>query len=257
MKSDFHIGSLNPTKRREIKMERLQKVMAHAGVASRRKSEQMINEGRVSVNGKIVTGMGVKVSDSDAVLVDGLPITEEKPIYILFNKPREVISTVDDPKGRTTVLDFIEGVNERIYPVGRLDYDTTGVLLLTNDGELANRLMHPSYGFEKTYVAKVEGEFTKSSAQKLATGVKFNGHKSAPAKVRIMTSDKHSETSLVEIKIFEGRNHQVKEMFKAVGHPVKKLTREQYGFLTVKDLPSGKWRFLKQNEINQLYHHSQ
>lgn len=233
-------------------MERLQKVMAHAGIASRRKSEQMIKEGRVKVNGKKVITMGLNVSKMDTIAVDDIPINKEEPIYILLNKPRGVVSTADDPKGRETVIDLIKNVEQRIYPVGRLDYDTTGLLILTNDGELANKLMHPKFEFEKTYVAKVEGRVTNNSLEELRKGVKIDEGKTAPAQARIMNYDKKANKTMLELILHEGKNHQVKKMMKAVGHPVEKLTRDKYGFLTTEGLQSGEWRELKQYEINKL-----
>jgi len=234
-------------------MERLQKVMAHAGVASRRKSEKLIQEGRVKVNGKTITAMGKQVKKSDQILVDNVPVEKEQYVYILLNKPREVVSTVSDPKDRKTVLDLIYEVEERVYPVGRLDYDTTGVLLLTNDGELANKLMHPSYEFEKTYVAKVEGRVTKENLEALKSGVRVDGERTAPAQARILNYIPKTKRTMVELIIHEGKNHQVKKMMEAVGHPVEKLTRDKYGFLTDEGLQSGEWRYLKNFEVNALY----
>jgi 23S rRNA pseudouridine2605 synthase len=233
-------------------MERLQKVMAHAGVASRRKSEQMIQEGRVKVNGQVVREMGIQVKASDRIEVDGVPLDKEQPIYILLNKPRGVVSTADDPKGRETVVDLIKGIEQRVYPVGRLDYDTTGVLILTNDGDLAHKLMHPKYEFEKTYVAKVEGRVTREDLTKLERGVVIDKKKTAPAKARILNYDKRSDKTMIELIIHEGKNHQVKKMLEAVKHPVEKLTRDSYGFLTTEGLQSGEWRELKQFEVNKL-----
>jgi len=234
-------------------MERLQKVMAHAGVASRRKSEELIQKGKVKVNGKIVTEMGKQVKKSDRILVNDVPIEKEQYVYILLNKPRETVSTANDPKGRETVLDLIYEVEERIYPVGRLDYDTTGALLLTNDGELANKLMHPSYEFEKTYVAKVEGRVTRENLEALKAGIRIDGELTAPAQARILNYNPKSKMTMVELIIHEGKNHQVKKMLEAVGHPVEKLTRDRYGTLTNEGLQSGEWRHLKNFEVNNLY----
>lgn len=233
-------------------MERLQKVMAHAGVASRRKSEKMIQDGRVKVNGETVTEMGIQVKHSDTVEVDGIPLDKEEPVYILLNKPRGVVSTADDPKGRETVIDLLHGIEQRVYPVGRLDYDTTGVLVLTNDGELAHQLMHPKFEFEKTYIAKVEGRVTREDITRLEKGIIVDGKRTAPSQVRMLNFDKRSDKSMVEIVIHEGKNHQVKKMFEAVKHPVEKLTREKYGFLNTEGLQSGDWRELKQFEVNKL-----
>lgn len=227
--------------------------MAHAGIASRRKSEEIIAQGRVRVNGTIVTEMGCQVSDQDTISVDDIPIEREEKVYILLNKDARVVSTVDDPKDRETVLDSLEGVSQRVYPVGRLDYDTTGALLLTNDGTLANMLMHPKYEFNKTYVAKVSGQVTKSELGQLEIGVVIDGEKTAPAQAMLLSYDASSDNSIVELIIHEGRNHQVKHMMKAIGHPVKKLTRKKYGFLDTKGLRPGEWRYLKKNEVNRLY----
>ncbi|MFC6465564.1 pseudouridine synthase [Marinilactibacillus sp. GCM10026970] len=233
-------------------MDRLQKVMAHAGIASRRKSESMIEEGRVKVNGKVMTELGYQVKKHDTISVDDVPIQKEKPVYFLLNKPRGVVSTVDDPKNRDTVVQLLQEVEERIYPVGRLDYDTTGVLLLTNDGELANKLMHPKYSVEKTYIAKVNGRMTREDVMHLEKGVVFDKVKSAPAKARIIDYDRKRDISTVELTIHEGKNHQVKKMMQAIKHPVEKLTRTHYGFLTVEGMQSGVWRELKQFEVNKL-----
>lgn len=234
-------------------MDRLQKVMAHAGIASRRKSESMIEAGRVKVNGKVITELGFQVKKSDSIEVDSVPIQKEKLVYFLLNKPRGVVSTASDPKNRETVVDLLYEVEERIYPVGRLDYDTTGVLLLTNDGELANKLMHPKYSVEKTYLAKVKGRVTREDIRQLEKGVVFDKVKSAPAKARIINYDRKKDYSTVELIIHEGKNHQVKKMMKAINHPIEKLTRTQYGFLSVEGMQSGVFRELKQFEINKLY----
>lgn len=227
--------------------------MAHAGVASRRKSEEIIKQGRVKVNGTLVTEMGYQVKANDQITVDNVPIEREEKVYILLNKESSVISTVDDPKNRDTVLDNIKNIDERIYPVGRLDYDTTGALLLTNDGELANMLMHPSYEFEKTYVAKVSGKVTKEELNQLETGVMIDGERTAPAKADLLSYESQSDNSIVKLIIHEGKNHQVKNMMAAIGHPVKKLTREKYGFLETTGLALGQWRHLKNHEVSKLY----
>ena len=235
-------------------MERLQKVMAHAGIASRRKSEDIIKQGRVTVDGEVVKELGTKVSASDTIIVDGVPIQREQKVYILLNKPRETISTVDDDKNRETVVDLIEGIEERIYPVGRLDWDTTGALLLTNDGELSFKLTHPSFEFPKTYVVKAKGHMQKKDGARLAKGIKLDGVMTAPAKVSILSYDRPSNTTMARITLHEGKNHQVKNMFQEIGYPVDKLTREKFGFLTTDGLQSGEWRFLTPHEIKQLEH---
>lgn len=235
-------------------MERLQKVMAHAGIASRRKSEEIIKSGRVKVNGEIVKELGTKVSVNDLITVDGIPIERETKIYVLLNKPRETISTVEDDKNRDTVVELIDGIEERIYPVGRLDWDTTGALLLTNDGELSYKLTHPSFEFPKTYVVKAQGHMQKKEAARLARGIRLDGVMTAPAKVNILSYDRNSNSTMARITLHEGKNHQVKNMFKEIGFPVEKLTREQFGFLTTDGLQSGEWRFLTPHEVRQLEH---
>ncbi|MDQ6599511.1 rRNA pseudouridine synthase [Bacillus salipaludis] len=233
-------------------MERLQKVMAAAGIASRRKSEELIKEGKVKVNGKIVTELGLKVSANDKVEVNEIPIEREEPVYFLLYKPRGVISSVSDDKGRKVVTDFFSEFKERIYPVGRLDYDTSGLLLMTNDGEFANLLMHPRNEIEKVYVAKVKGIPQKESLRKLEKGIRLEDGKTAPAKVKMLSLDKKKQTAIVEIIIHEGRNRQVKRMFEAIGHEVIKLKRERYGFLTLNGLSAGDARELTPHEVKQL-----
>lgn len=233
-------------------MERLQKVIAHAGIASRRKAEELILKGKVTVNGETVTTLGTKVSTSDRVEVNGLPIYKEHPVYFLFNKPRNTVSTVTDDKDRAVVTDYFRGVKERIYPIGRLDYDTTGLLLLTNDGEFANLLMHPRYHVEKRYVAKVEGIPTSQQLSQLEKGIVINGKKTAKAKATLLSSQAQKKTSVVELTIHEGWNHQVKKMFEAIDCPVVKLKREQFGFLTLDNLQPGMYRSLNAFEVEKL-----
>ena len=233
--------------------ERLQKVMARAGVASRRESERMIQAGRVQVNGQVVKELGTKVTGADVVLVDGQLIEREQKVYILFYKPRGVISAAKDDKGRKVVTDFFKDIyQQRLYPVGRLDYDTSGLLLMTNDGDLANKLMHPRYKVNKTYVAKVARIPTNDELEKLRHGIIIDGRKTAPAKSKVLSTDMKKQTAIVLLTIHEGRNHQVKKMLQAIGHPVKKLKRETYGFLTLKGLTSGEYRELKHDEIELL-----
>jgi 23S rRNA pseudouridine2605 synthase len=233
-------------------MERLQKVIAHAGFASRRKAEELMAEGRVKVNGKTVKELGVKVSPSDRIEVDGIPVEREEPVYFLLYKPRGVISAVSDDKGRKVVTDFFEGIKQRIYPVGRLDYDTSGILILTNDGEFANLLMHPSNEIEKVYVAKIKGIPSKESMRSLQRGVVLEDGKTAPAKTKLLSMDKKKQTAIVEISIHEGRNRQVRRMFEAIGHPVLKLKREKYGYLNLQGLSAGDARELTAHEVKQL-----
>lgn len=233
-------------------MERLQKVIAHAGFASRRKAEQLILEGKVKVNGEVVTELGVKVSSSDRIEVEGIPVEKEEPVYFLLYKPTGVISSVKDDKGRKAVTDFIPEVKQRVYPVGRLDYDTSGLLLLTNDGEFANLLMHPRNEIEKVYVAKVKGIPLREQLKTLEKGIKLEDGKTAPAKVKIISIDKRKQTAIVELTIHEGRNRQVRRMLEAIGHPVIKLKRERYAFLTLKGMKAGEVRELTPHEVKQL-----
>ena len=199
--------------------ERLQKVMANAGVASRRASEKLIQEGRVMVNGVVVTELGTKVESDDSISVDGkLLKKDEKKVYYLLYKPRGVISAAKDNKGREVVTDYLKDVPERLYPVGRLDYDTSGLLILTNDGDFANQMMHPRYKVDKTYVAKVEGLITPDSIKKLRNGVVIDGKTTSRARAKIISRDAKKNTSIVSLTIHEGRYHQVKKMFDAVVH---------------------------------------
>ncbi|MBO0468234.1 rRNA pseudouridine synthase [Enterococcus plantarum] len=237
-------------------MERLQKVIAHAGIASRRKAEEYIVNGRVKVNGKIIRELGTQVGKNDKVEVDDVPIYKEEYGYYLFYKPKGVISAVSDDKGRKVVTDFFSHIKERIYPVGRLDYDTSGLLLLTNDGEFSQRLTHPSHEIDKVYVAKVKGLAKKHDLLPLTKGMKIEGYKTAPAAFEIISVDLKTNTSIVELTIHEGRNHQVKKMLQAVGYPVQKLKREKYGDLTLKGLRPGEYRNLNKKEISVLMNQS-
>jgi len=234
-------------------MERLQKVIANSGYTSRRKAEELIIAGKVMVNGKVVTELGTKVSGNDNIVVEGKTLElDSKKVYYLLNKPRGVISSVSDEAGRTTVVDLIK-TTERIYPVGRLDYDTTGLILLTNDGELANKLMHPSYAVEKTYIAKIEGVLDKDAIDNLKRGVVVDGRKVKIVRFKIKKKDIVKESSLVEITIVEGRNHIVKNIFKSLGYEVIKLTRVSLDFLSIEGLKSGEYRELSIKEVKRLY----
>ena len=234
-------------------MERLQKVIAEKGYCSRRKAEELIAAGKVEVNGKIVTEMGYKVSYEDDILVEGNQLSDkEEKVYYLLNKPRGVVTTVHDEKGRKTVVDLVP-TTSRIYPVGRLDYDTTGILILTNDGELTELLTHPKNNIEKTYVAKVNGFLSSTNSDKLKNGVIIDGKKTNKAKVKVKKYDKKTNTSLVELVIHEGKNHQVKKMFEAIGLKVLKLRREKIAFLTLTGLKSGEVRELTIHEVKKLY----
>lgn len=235
-------------------LQRLQKVIAEAGIASRRKAEKLITEGRVTVDGKTVTKLGTKVDTFSNITVDGEPIERESLHTYLFYKPRGVISTVSDEKGRKTVADYFKDLPYRLYPIGRLDYDTSGLLLMTNDGELANLMMHPRNQVAKVYVAKIEGQLLPQEISSLTHGVQIDKRKSAPAKVKIIRIDKKKNTQIVQLTIHEGHYHQVKKMFKAVGHQVQKLSREKYAFLTLDSLISGKYRELTHGEVDRLKH---
>ncbi|GEN85405.1 pseudouridine synthase [Oceanobacillus sp. FSL W8-0428] len=232
--------------------ERLQKVIAQSGLTSRRKAEQLILDGKVKVNNKTVTEMGIKVTSDDKVEVDGVPLEKEEPVYYLLYKPRGVISSVKDDKGRKVVTDFLPGVSERVFPVGRLDYDTSGILLLTNDGEFANHLMHPSKEVNKVYVAKVKGIPHKKELLKLRKGVISDNEKLKAVYVNMLSSDKEKKTSIIELTLHEGKNRQVRRMLEAIGFPVMKLKREQYSFLTLQGLNAGEYRSLTPKEVNQL-----
>ena len=233
-------------------MERLQKVIASSGITSRRKAEELIVSGKVMVNGNVVTTLGTKVSEKDEILVDGIKINREEKVYFILNKPREIITSVSDEHNRKTVVDLID-TDKRIYPVGRLDYDTTGLLLLTNDGELANKLMHPKNNIDKVYIAKINGTLSPSEQMALKNGVMIDGVKTSKSRVKVRSIDKNSNTSIIEITIHEGRNHQVKKMFEAVNHEVLKLKREKYAFLDLTGLTSGEYRKLNHKEVSKLY----
>ena len=232
--------------------ERLQKVIAEAGIASRRKAEKMIVAGRVKVDGHVVTKLGTKVDTFSNITVDDEPIERESLQTYLFYKPRGVVSTAEDDRGRKTVVDYFEDLPYRLYPVGRLDYDTSGLLLMTNDGKLANLLMHPKNEVAKVYVAKIKGILTPDEIKTLTQGVKLDHFKAAPAKVKVLKTDHKKDTQIVQITIHEGHYHQVKRMFKAVGHLVDKLAREKYAFLTLDSLTSGQYRELSKHEVDKL-----
>lgn len=234
-------------------MERLQKIIANSGYCSRRKAEELINKGKVYVNGKKITELGTKVNKTDAIEVEGkvLSLEEDKVVYLL-NKPRGIISSVSDDKGRKTVVDLID-TKKRIYPIGRLDYDTTGLILLTNDGELANTLMHPNNKVEKKYVAKLNKYFEISDLKKLEQGIKVDGVKCTPTRVKIKKNDKEKDYSIIEISIVEGRNHIIKRVFMELNYLVDKLTRIEYAFLNLNGLKSGEYRQLSIKEVKKLY----
>lgn len=233
-------------------MMRLQKYLANAGVASRRSAEKMISEGRVAVNGDIIREMGVQIDENyDVVEVDGETIKNtEKKYYIMLNKPAGFVTTVSDDKGRPTVMELVSDISARIYPVGRLDYDTEGLLILTNDGDLTYKITHPKYDIAKTYVAEVTGNVTMDTILQLRRGVVIDGQKTSPAEVEVVGATQYG--TKVEITIHEGRNRQVRKMFEALGCIVKKLKRTKEAGLTLGHLPLGKWRKLSESEVNML-----
>jgi 23S rRNA pseudouridine2605 synthase len=237
--------------------ERLQKIIAHAGFASRREAEQMIRTGRVTVNGRVVTELGTKAdSGRDHIKVDGKLVTRAEPHrYILLYKPKEVMTTVDDPQGRTTVIDLIRGIRERIYPVGRLDYHSEGLVLLTNDGDLAYKVSHPKHGSVKTYSVKVRGVPDERTIDKLRRGITIEGKRTLPCEIaRIKTTGRNEDegNSWFEVKLREGRTQQIRKMFQALGHPVSKLKRVAIGPISDPKLTPGVWRELTRNEVRML-----
>ena len=235
-----------------ISMERIQKIIAESGLTSRRKAEELIRNGKVVLNGKVVTELGTKADYSDDILVDGKKIEREEKEYYLFNKPRGVITSTSDEKNRKVVTDYFNS-NKRLYPVGRLDYDTTGLLIVTNDGELSNLIMHPKNEIEKVYVAKLDGVIKGTEINKLKNGVLLDGVKCIPKRVKLKSYDKKSNSSIVEITITEGKNHEVKRLFESVGFRVDKLKRERIAFLTLGNLKSGEYRKLNIKEVKQLF----
>ncbi|MBR6707628.1 MAG: rRNA pseudouridine synthase [Clostridia bacterium] len=230
---------------------RLQKYLALCGVASRRHAEEMIASGRVTVNGITVTQMGTQAEEGDIVCVDGrqvFPEAEKK--YIIYHKPAGEVTTVSDPEGRPTVLDRFSDIGVRLFPVGRLDYDSEGLLLLTNDGELAEKMMHPSHEVDKAYYCKVLGTVTPEALQQLAKGVMLDDHLTSPARVRLIRQETFD--AIVMVTIHEGRNRQVRRMFEELGYKVLMLRRVRFGPLDLGDLKRGQWRFLEENEIREL-----
>lgn len=237
----------------EVNMERLQKVIASSGIASRRKAEELINKGKVKVNGNIITELGTKVSGNDTIEVDGTILKRDSvKEYYLLNKPRGVISSVSDDLNRPTVVDYID-TDARIYPVGRLDYDTTGLIILTNDGELTNILAHPRNKIPKTYIAKIEGLLNKDDIDRLRNGILIEGRKVVVENFKIRDKDFEKKTSLIELTIFEGRNHIVKKLFESLRHPVIRLSRIKIAFLSSENLKSGQYRKLSIKEVKKLY----
>jgi 23S rRNA pseudouridine2605 synthase len=231
-------------------MIRLNKFLATAGISSRRKADALIESGRVRVNGKVVTELGVQIDPAhDKVFVNEKQVVVlDEPVYIIFNKPKDTITTAHDERGRTTVLDYVR-VKQRVYPIGRLDRDTTGVLLLTNDGEFANRLMHPKFEIKKAYKVTLDTSLRPEDAPKLRKGIRLSDGVTEPAELHLIPGGKNR---VVGIVIHEGRNRQVHRMFKALGYTIEKLDRVAYADITYEGLPRGKWRFLTRGEVNRL-----
>ena len=231
--------------------QRLQKVVARAGIASRRAAEELILKGRVRVNGTVVTVLGTKVDPrADSVEVDGRRLVAEMPVYIVLNKPRAVVSTVSDPEGRSTVRGLLVGINERVFPVGRLDYHTSGVLLLTNDGEFMDALLHPKRDVPKTYVVKVEGDMKESDRKRWEEGVVIDGEKTRPVDVFVLRREKGK--TWLEVTLYEGRNQQIRKMGEATGFPVMRLSRTAFAGVTSAGLRPGQFRRLLHAELVDL-----
>ncbi len=233
-------------------MERLQKVIANSGYTSRRKAEELIKNKKVKVNGTIIDELGYKVSKNDSIEIENKLLKKEQKEYYILYKPEHTISSAKDDQNRTTVVELIN-TKTRIYPIGRLDYNTTGLLLLTNDGELANQLMHPKNKVPKTYIAKIAGILTIEEIQKIKKGIIIEGRKTIPTFVKQRHKNINKNTSKIEITIIEGRNHIVKKIFEALNHPVIELKRENYGFLNLNGLKKGEYRSLTIKEIKKLY----
>ena len=234
-------------------LERLQKVLAKAGVASRRRAEELIRQGKVRVDGKVVTEMGTKVDpETQNIECDGVAlVSREEKVYILLHKPTGYLSTVDDPQGRPIVTDLLKNIKERVYPVGRLDLNTEGALLLTNDGELSQKILHPSHEVNKTYVAKVKGVPGKKKLDALSKGIELEGRKTWPARIKVLKTE--AQSTVIQIIIHEGRKRQVRKMFEAIGHPVLALKRTAYGQLELGGLGPGKYRFLAPRDIKFIF----
>lgn len=235
--------------------ERLQKFLAEAGVASRRKAEELIAQGKVKVNGKVVTEMGMKIDpakDEVTYLDKKVTTKNTKMVYLMLYKPEGYVTTAKEQFGRPAVMDLVKGVKERIFPVGRLDYDTSGLLLLTNDGDLTYKLTHPKHDVDKTYIAKLYGVPDEGALQKFRRGVVIDGKRTKPAKIQILNKDKDGRFCTAEIIIHEGRNRQVRKMCEAIKHPVAQLKRVATGELKLGDLQKGKYRHLTEKEVKYL-----
>ncbi|HEY3175706.1 MAG TPA: pseudouridine synthase [Candidatus Polarisedimenticolia bacterium] len=234
-----------------ISGERIQKVLSRAGLASRREAERWLAQGRITVNGAVVTEPGTRIDAArDHLRVDGRPIRNaRRHVYYLLNKPDNCVTTTSDPEGRLIVLDLLRGVRERVFPVGRLDYHTTGLLILTNDGDLADRLLRPASGCEKIYRAKVRGTPEPPTIRRLAHGIVVGGRRTLPCRIRLVGGEGNA---WMEVRLKEGRRNQIRKMFEAVGHPVSKLQRVAIGSLTDRGLPPGRYRELTVAEVRRL-----
>ena len=232
-------------------MERLQKIIAHSGICSRRKAEELILAGKVKVNGEVIRELGYKADFNDEIMVDNRPITTEEKVVYMLNKPKNVISSVSDDKGRKCVTDLIES-KYRLYPLGRLDYDSSGLILLSNDGELMQKLIHPKYEVEKVYEVKIDGLISDNEIKKLEKGVKIDDYISAKAKITLTDRNNNRKTSSLLVCIHEGKNREIRKMFETVGYKVIRLHRIKEGNLELGDLKSGEYRQLKPFEIKKL-----
>lgn len=234
--------------------ERLQKILSQAGVGSRRKCEKFILDGRVAVNGNTVTELGTKADpDKDKIYFDNKPVSvDEKRLYLIMNKPEGYTCTREDPHVEHTVMELLSDIDDYVYPVGRLDEDTTGLLIFTNDGDFAQLLMHPSHLVEKTYVARVKGKLNKDSMRALERGIELKDGLTAPARARLLSYDASRDLAKVELTIREGRNRQVRRMFSALGHHVVELTRVRVGELELGRLAEGRYRHLTKKEVGGL-----
>ena len=233
---------------------RINKYIASCGVASRRKAEEIILDGRVTVNGKLVTELAFNIDEEkDIVEIDGEQIGVEKNnVYIVLNKPEGYITTVKDQFDRPSVLDLVKDIDERVYPIGRLDYETSGLLILTNDGDLTYKLTHPKHEVDKTYVARVKGKLTPDEIKMFKSGLKIEDYVTAPAKLKVIRYDEKTNVSLLEIKIHEGKNRQVRKMCKAINHPVLRLKRTAMGKIRIGECEIGKYRYLTEDEVKYL-----
>lgn len=235
-----------------MEMERLQKIIAKSGYASRRKAEQLIIDGKVKVNGEVVTELGTKVKKSDIIEVGGKIIENENKVYFLLYKPKQMICSASDEMGRDCVVDLFQDIKERVYPVGRLDYDSTGLLLMTNDGEFANLIMHPSSHLEKIYDITVKGIVSGETLHQLEKGIYLDGTKTLPCKIKVTHKNLEHQNTRLKIKLTEGKNRQVRRMFEAVGHRLIRLHRESIGNLYLKGMAPGEYRILKPQEVKNL-----